>query len=57
MSGFGICTIGVLIGDCWVRVVRGISVMEGLCKIDEEDVSETYDLGLLEGVTRVTLRV
>ena len=44
-------------GDDCVRVVSGISVIGGLCRRDEEDVSETYDLGRLEGVTGVTLRV
>ena len=38
-------------------MVIGISVIGGLWRIDEEDVSETYDLGLLlEGVVGVTLR-
>ena len=36
-------------------MVIGISVIGGLWRIDEEDVSETYDLGLLEGVVGVTL--
>ena len=49
------CTIGVLIAVCCVRVVIGISVIGGLWRRDE-DVSETYDLGLLEGVVGVTLR-
>ena len=31
--------------------------MGGLLRIVEEDVSEMYDLGHLEGVTGVTLRV
>ena len=44
-------------GDDCVRVVSGISVICGLCRRDEEDVSETYDLDRLEGVTVVTLRV
>ena len=35
----------------------GISEIGGLFKIDEEEVSETYDLGRLEGVTGVTLCV
>ena len=35
----------------------GISVIVGLWRIDEEVVSETYDLGRLEGVTGVTLRI
>ena len=38
-----------------MRVVIGISVIGGLWRVDEEDVSETYDLGLLEGVVGVTL--
>ena len=33
----------------------GISVIGGLGSSDEEVVSETYDLGLLEGVVGVTL--
>ena len=33
----------------------GISVIGGLWRSDEEVVSETYDLGLLEGVVGVTL--
>ena len=33
----------------------GISVIGGLWRSDEDDVSETYDLGLLEGVVGVTL--
>ena len=44
-------------GDDCIRVVSGISVIGGLWRSDEEDVSETYDLGRLEGVTGVTLRV
>ena len=48
------CTIGVLIGVCWVRVVIGISVIGGLWRSGEDVVSETYDLGLL-GVVGVTL--
>ena len=43
--------------DGWVRVVIGIAVIGGLWRINEEDVSETYDFGRLEGVTGVTLRV
>ena len=49
------CTIGVLIGLCWVRVFIGISVIGGLWRSGEDVVSETYDLGLLEGVVGVTL--
>ena len=37
-------------------MVIGISVIGALWRIDEEDISETYDLGLLEGVVGVTLR-
>ena len=33
----------------------GISVIGGLWKSDEDVVSETFDLGLLEGVVGVTL--
>ena len=33
----------------------GISVIGGLWRSDEDVVSETYDLGLLEGVVGVTL--
>ena len=40
-----------------MRGVIGSSVIGGLLRIDEEDVSETYDLGRLEGVTGVTIRV
>ena len=40
-----------------VTVVEVGSVMDGLLKRDEEAVSEMYDLGLLEGVTGVTLQV
>ena len=36
-------------------MVIGISVIGGLWRSDEDDVSETYDLGLLEGVVGVTL--
>ena len=36
-------------------MVIGISVIGGLWKSDEDAVSETYDLGLLEGVVGVTL--
>ena len=38
-------------------MVIGISDIGGLFRIDEEEVSETYDLGRLEGVTGVTLCV
>ena len=37
-------------------MVIGISVIGGLWRRDEDDVSETYDFGLLEGVVGVTLR-
>ena len=37
-------------------MVIGISVIGGLWRIVEEDVSETYDLGLLEGVVGFTIR-
>ena len=37
-------------------MVIGISVIGGLWRRDEDDVSKTYDLGLLEGVVGVTLR-
>ena len=37
-------------------MVIGISVIGSLWRRDEDDVSETYDLGLLEGVVGVTLR-
>ena len=36
-------------------MVIGISVIVGLWRSDEDAVSETYDLGLLEGVVGVTL--
>ena len=36
-------------------MVIGISVIGVLWRSDEDDVSETYDLGLLEGVVGVTL--
>ena len=36
-------------------MVIGISVIGGLRRSDEDDVSKTYDLGLLEGVVGVTL--
>ena len=36
-------------------MVIGISVIGGLRRSDEDDISETYDLGLLEGVVGVTL--
>ena len=34
----------------------GISVIGGLWRRDEDDNSETYHLGVLEGVVGVTLR-
>ena len=54
------CTKGVSLVDVCEREVIGISVIGGRLVIDEddtEDKSAINDLVLLEGVTRVTLRV
>ena len=44
-------------GDGCVQVEIGNSVIGGLLRTDEEDVSERYDLDRLDGVTGVTLRL